>query len=426
MRTSVLLLPCLVLCLRGQSEVVAVNIDSVIHPVTTEILRHAMDQAKRDGAAAVLIRLNTPGGLLEATRETVSLMLDSPVPVVTLVRPAGARAASAGFFILLAGDIAAMTEGTNTGAASPVLMGQTMDPVMRKKVESDTAASMRGLAARRGRNAEVAESAVFEAKSFTYLEALDKKLIDLVVRDEADLWAKLDGRTVVRPDGRKLVLKTSGVRVVEYRMTLRERAVSTVADPNLAFLLLVAGALLLYIEFSTPGLIAPGVGGAILLLVALMSLSVLPIRIAGAALLLLAVALFVLEVKIASHGVLGIGGAVAMVFGAMLLVEGPPEMRIRLSTALAVSLPFAIIVVFLVSIVVKARLRPAVSGAEGMLLEQGVAYTELDPTGTVLIHGEYWNARSDAPVPRGAKVRVSAMNGLLLQVEPVSVGPEEE
>ena len=425
MRTS-LLLPCLALCLRGQSEVVAVNIDSVIHPITTEILRHAVEQAQRANATAVLIRLNTPGGMLEATRESVSCLLTSPVPVVTLVRPSGGRAASAGFFILLAGDIAAMTEGTNAGAASPILMGQTMDPVMRKKVESDAAASLRGLAARHGRNAAVAETAVLEAKSFTHQEALEKKLIDLIVRDEADLWARLDGRTIVRPDGRKMVLKTSGVRIVDYQLTLRERAVSTIADPNLAFLLLVAGALLLYIEFTTPGLIAPGVTGAILLLLALMSLSVLPINSAGVALLVLAVALFALELKITSHGVLGVGGAVAMVLGAVLLVEGPPEMRIRLSTALAVSLPFALITVFLVSLIIQARSRPAVSGAEGMLREQGVAWTELNPTGTVLIHGEYWNARAAAHVPRGARVRVTTMNGLLLQVETVTGRMEKE
>lgn len=426
MRTSVLLLPCLALCLRGQSEVVAVNIDSVIHPVTAEILRHAVDQARREHATALLIRLNTPGGMLEATREGVSCLLTSPVPVVTLVRPSGGRAASAGFFLLLAGDIAAMTEGTNTGAASPVLIGQTMDPVMRKKVENDAAASIRGLALRHGRDAAVAETAVLEAKSFTDREALDKKLIDLIVHDEADLWAKLDGRTVARSDGRNLTLKTAGARVVDYELTLRERAVSLVSDPNLAFLLLVAGALLLYIEFTTPGLILPGVSGAILLLVGLMSLSVLPINSAGVALLLLAMTLFALELKIASHGVLGVGGTVAMVLGAMLLVEGPPEMRIRLSTALAVSLPFAAITVFLVSLVVKARLRPAVSGAEGLLREHGVAWTELNPTGTVLIHGEYWNARAAVPVARGAEVRVASREGLLLEVEAVSVGREKE
>ncbi|HEY3440368.1 MAG TPA: nodulation protein NfeD [Paludibaculum sp.] len=426
MRNALLLLPCLALCLRAQSEVVAVNVDSVIHPITTEILRHAIEQARRDNATALLIRLNTPGGMLEATRESVSGLLASPLPVVTLVRPGGARAASAGFFLLLAGDIAAMTEGTNTGAASPILMGQTMDAVMRKKVESDAAASLRGLAAMRGRNAAVAEMAVLEAKSFTDREALDGKLINLIVRDEADLWARLDGRTVIRSDGHKLVLATAGARVVEYQLTLRERTVSTVADPNLAFLLLVTGGLLLYIEFTTPGLILPGVSGAILLLVALMSLSVLPINSGGVALLVLAVALFALELKITSHGVLGVGGAVAMVLGAMLLVEGPPEMRIRLSTALAVSLPFAAIAVFLVSLILKARSRPVVSGAEAMLLEQGVAWTELNPAGTVLIHGEYWNARAAAPVPRGSKVRVSSMDGLLLYVEPIAAGMEKE
>jgi len=217
---------------------------------------------------------------------------------------------------------------------------RTVGPGLGGKGEHDWAGARRGLAARRGRNASVAETAVLEAKSFTHQEALEKKLIDLVVRDEADLWVKLDGRAVVRPDGRKVALKTGSVRVVEYQPTLRERAVSLVADPNLSFLLLVAGGLLLYIEFTIPGLILPGVSGAILALLALMSLSVLPINMAGAALLLLAVVLFALEVKIVSHGVLGAGGAVAMALGAMLPIEGAPGLRYRPCTERAVSPPF--------------------------------------------------------------------------------------
>ncbi len=337
------------------SPAIAVDFQSVIHPVSVEILRHAIEQAKNEGAPFVLIRLNTPGGLLEATRKIIEVISASPVPVVTFVTPSGGRAASAGFFILLSGDVAAMAAGTRTGAASPVTLGEPMDPVMRKKVESDAAAALRSLAGRHGRNWQAAEAAVLQAKSFTSEEALKEKLIDLVVRDEQELWAKLDGWQVKRADGSVTTLKTAGVTVRPYELTLRERVVQALADPNLAFLILVTGGLLLYWEFTQPGMILPGVAGAILLLLGLLALSVLPINFAAVGLLVLAVVLFVLEAKIVSHGILATGGVVSMVLGAVLLVEGPPELRIRWATALAVSIPFGIITVFLLSLVIRAR-----------------------------------------------------------------------
>lgn len=410
--------PLLAVALHAQPRAMTVDVDSVVHPVTVEIMRHAAEEARRTNAALLLVRLNTPGGMLEASRGVIEQITNSPAPVVTLVGPGGGRAASAGFFLLLAGDVAAMTEGTHTGAAAPVLLGQPMDPVMRKKVENDAAAWIRGLAGRRGRNVEAAEKAVFEARSFTSREALDQKLIDLVVRDEAELWARLDGRVVVRPDGSRTILRTAGMRVSPYRLSLRERAVSAIADPNLAFLLVVVGGLLLYMEFTSPGLVLPGVAGGILFLLGLLSISVLPITGTGVLLLILAGVLFLLEAKIASHGVLGVGGAVAMAFGAVLLVEGPPEMRIRPLTAIAVSVPFAMIIVFLVSLVIRARLRPATTGIEGLMSETGVALTDLDPAGTVLIHGERWRAEAIGRVAEGTEVRVKAVTGLRLQVEP--------
>lgn len=399
-------------------RVVAVTVGSVIHPITTEILTHAAQQAEREQAQFLLVRLNTPGGLLDATRTTIEKIVASPVPVVTFVTPAGGRAASAGFFLLQAGDVAAMAEGTHTGAASPVILGQPMDPVMRKKVESDSTAFLRSLASKRGRNSELAEKTVLEAKSFTAQEAIASKLVDLVVTDEAGLLAALDGREVTRFDGRKTVLHSAGAQVVEYDLTLRERVTAALSDPNLAFVMMALGAMGLYIEFTTPGIVFPGVAGGILLILGLMSLSVLPINWAAAALLGLAIALFVLEAKIASHGILGTGGAVAMVLGAVLLVEGPPEMRIRLATAIGVSLPFALITIFLVSLVIKARARPAETGKQGLLSQTGVAVTALDPQGTIFIDGEYWNAVSSQPVPEGTRVRVTAVDGLLLKVEP--------
>lgn len=418
MRSVVFLLALLALPCPGQPRVVSVDIDSVIHPVTVEVVGHAIAQAHSQNAALVLLRLNTPGGLLEATRQTIEAIAASPVPIVSFVTPSGGRAASAGFFLLLAGDVAAMAEGTHTGAAAPVTLGEPLDPVMRRKIESDTAASVRSLAARHQRNGEAAEKAVFEAKSFTSEEALKERLIDLVVRDEAQLWARLDGREVVRPGGAKAVLRTAGAVVTPYQPTLRERVVLQLADPNLAFLILVLGGLLLYVEFTQPGMILPGVAGAIMVLLGLLALSVLPINGAAAALLVLAVVLFALEAKLASHGVLAAGGAVAMVIGAMLLVEGPPVLRIRFSTALAVTLPFTLITVFLLSLVVRARLRPAVTGEAGLLNETGFASTDLSPKGMVFVHGEYWSAVASAPIPQGARVRVAAVEGLLLKVEP--------
>ena len=405
-------------------RVIAVNIDGVVHPVTTEIVGHAIDQAKRENAELLLVRLNTPGGLLEATRQVVEKIVASPVPVVTYVTPSGGRAASAGFFILGAGDIAAMAPGTNTGAAAPILLGQEMDPVLRQKAQNDAAASVRSMAAKRGRNAALAEKAVLESKSFTDKEALDDRIIDLIATDEADLLRQLDGRQITRFDGRQQTLGLAGASVVDYEKKLREKIMSALADPNLALVLMVLGALGIYIEFSSPGLIVPGVGGALLVLLGLSGLSLLPINWLGAALLVLALALFVLEAKIVSHGILGAGGALAMILGAMLLVESPlPEMRVRLSTAVSLALPFAIITTFLVSLVIRARVSKVVTGAAGMQGELGIAHTALTPKGKVFVHGEYWDAVSSAPVAAGAEVRVTGMDGLILNVEPTSAQP---
>ena len=386
-------------------KVIAVNLDGVIHPITAEIVNRAIQQAGRDNAAALLLRLNTPGGLLDATRQLDQALLKSPVPVITFVTPSGGRAASAGFFILEAGDVAAMAPGTNTGAASPVLLNQEMDKVMRAKVENDSAAMLRTMMANRGRNVTVAETTVREAKSFTEREALDNHLID-------------QGREITRFDGKKVRLELAGAEVVEYEETFRERVISAIADPNLGFILLIAGALGLYVEFSSPGLVFPGVMGAISLLLGLSSLSVLPINWVGVALLVLSLAFFVAEAKFATHGVLGIGGTVAMIFGAVLLVDAPPALRIHWATAIAVAVPFALITMFLVTLVLRARRNKVVTGQQGMIAEIGEARTALDPRGKVFVHGEYWDAESAVPVDAGTRVRVTDVDGLVLKVEP--------
>jgi membrane-bound serine protease (ClpP class) len=401
-------------------KVVAVNVDGIVHPVTVEIVGHAIEEASREGAAAILVRLNTPGGLLDATREINEKIVASRVPVIAFVTPSGGRAASAGFFLLEAADIAAMAPGTNTGASSPVLMSGEMDAVMRSKVENDTSAWLRGIVSKRGRNADLAETTVRAAKAFTDKEALDNHLIELIAADEQHLFAALDGREVKRFDGHAEVLHLGDAQISEYQLSARERVISSIADPNIGFILLVLGALGIDVEFSAPGLIFPGVAGGILALLGLSSLAVLPINWAGAALLILGAALFILEAKFASHGILGVGGTVAMILGAVLLINGPPEVRIHLSTALAVSVPFALITMFLVSLVMRARANKVVMGGGGLLNLTGQAFTTLAPSGKVFVHGEYWDAVSTVPVEQGGEVRVIAVDGMKLRVEPSS------
>jgi membrane-bound serine protease (ClpP class) len=394
------------------------DIDSVVHPITVETVASVIEQAQTERADLLLVRLNTPGGLMEATREVVERLIASPVPVVTYVAPSGARAASAGFFLLMSGDVAAMSPGTRTGAASPVLLGKELDPVMRRKIESDATAWLRSLAARRGRNAKLAELTVTEAKSFTEQEALEAKLIDLVAGSEEELFRKLDGRTITLFDGTKRTLQLQAPVIVSYEPTLRQKILKAVSHPNIAFILLILGLLGLYIEFSTPGLIFPGVLGAILALLGLAALSILPINWLGVALIVLALVLFVLEAKFTSFGVLGVGGAVAMILGAMLLVEGPPEFRINFAAAAAVGVPFALIAVFLTTLVIRAQVNKPDTGRSGLIGKIGVARTSLNPEGKVFVHGEYWDAVCSVAVPEGTPVRVQAVEGLRLFVEP--------
>ncbi len=407
------------LCAAGPA-VLAVDIDGVVHPVTVEIISSAIEQARHDNDTLLIVRLNTPGGLMDAMRESIEKILASPVPVVTYVTPSGGRAASAGFFLLEAGDVAAMEPETNTGAAHPVVMGAEMDPVMKQKLEQDATALLRSICSKRGRNSDLAQTAVLQSKSFTDQEALSNHLIDLVAADERELLAKLDGREVTRFNGTKQTLHVAGAGVAVYEKNIRQKILAAVADPNIALILLVLGVLGIYIEFTSPGLIVPGIIGAILALLGLAALSMLPINWLGAALLVLAMSLFVLEAKFASHGILGIGGAVCMVLGALLLVNSPlPELRIKLATALSLAIPFSLITVLLVSLVVKARSNKVITGSEGMIGEVGVATSEIAPEGKIFVRGEYWNAIADAPIAAGTRVRVKSMEGLRLTVEPV-------
>jgi membrane-bound serine protease (ClpP class) len=405
----------------SRPQILVADITNVIAPVTVEMVARALDQAAHDNDAAVVLRIDTPGGLMESMRNITQRIIAAPMPVITWVAPSGARGASAGFFILEAGDVAAMAPGTNTGAAHPVLLGSEMDPVMKQKVENDAAASLRSVTSRRGRNSELAEKAVRESKSFTEKEALENKLIEIIAANETDLLHQLDGRTITRFDGSQTVLHVRDAQVRLYQPNLRQQILSAISDPNMALILLVVGALLIYVEFGNPGMVLPGVFGAVLVLLGLSALSVLPINWLGAGLLILAMTMFVLEAKFATHGILTAGGAACMVLGAVLLVDSPlPELRIHLSTAISVALPFAVITAFLLSLAVRARAGKVVTGAEGMVGEIGVAVEDINPEGRIFVHGEYWNAVSSTPIASGNRARVRQVDHLKLAVEPVS------
>ena len=418
-RRAFLLLLLLTVAGAAPAAVLRVTVSDMIHPISDEFIGRALVEAARRNDDAVVIELRTPGGLIESTRSIVEKIITSRVPVIVYVSPSGSTAASAGFFVLEAADIAAMAPGTNTGAAHPVVLGEKMDEVMKTKMENDAAAFMRTIAARRGRNVAVAESAVRESKSFTEQEALSQKLIDVVAPDFPSLLRAVQGRRVRLYSGRSVILNVAGKPITSYGMTLKERILSRLMDPNLAFLLFVLGGLALFAEFNHPGAVVPGVVGAISILLALFALNLLPTRFAALALMLAAFALFALEVKYATHGVLGIGGIICMIFGALFLVDGPiPEMRVHIVTAIFVSVPIGLIAIFLTTIAVRARRNRVVTGREGMIGEVGVARTQLGPSGKVFVHGELWNAVARSEVPEGARVRVSGVDGLQLIVEP--------
>ena len=314
-----------------------------------------------------------------------------------------------------------MAPGTNTGAAHPVILGGgKMDDVMKEKMENDAAALMRSVTAHRGRNVEVAESTVRQSKSFTDQEALSQHLIDYIASNENDLFRQIDGKSFKRFNGDRATLNLSGQPVVSYDMTLKERILDALMDPNIAFLLLAIGALALYVEFNHPGAVVPGTVGVVFILVAAFALNLLPTRFAALVLILGAFALFAGEAKFATHGVLTIGGIVLLTLGGLLLVDSPiPEMRVHLLTALAVSIPFGLITAFLMTIALRARRNKMVTGAQGLLGETGVAQTALSPQGKVFVHGELWDAIASSPMPAGQLVIVRRIDGLTLQVDPL-------
>ncbi|MBV8282816.1 MAG: nodulation protein NfeD [Candidatus Eremiobacteraeota bacterium] len=402
----------------SRPQIVVLRLDDTIQPISEEYLTRGLTLAETNRSAAILIVLNTPGGLLDTTRSMVGKILASTVPVIVYVAPSGSRAGSAGFFLMESADIAAMAPGTNAGAAHPVVEGAKLDDIMKQKLENDTTAFLRSYVARRGRDTNAAQDAVLNSKSYTANEAEQLHLIDLVAPNEHELLDAVDGRSIKRFDGTTVTLHTRNASLFEVDPTLREKLLDRLMDPNLAVLILVLGGLLIYLEFNTPGTIIPGALGTLLLLTALFALNMLPVRYTAVMLLIAAFALLVLEAKFPSHGVLASAGILALVFGTLTLVEGPiPEMRVHISTAIACGVAFGLITVFLVRIAIRARRNKVITGPQALVGNIAIAQQPLTPRGQVLIHGELWQAESAHPAAPGDPVRVRSIDGLTLLVD---------
>ena len=406
--------------LAQQPVVEKLILSDTIQPISEGELVRAIALANRDGAQALLVELDTPGGLLESTRTMVGAILGSRVPVIVYVSPGGARAGSAGFFLLEAADIAAMAPGTNAGAAHPVLeFGGQPDATMTEKIQNDTEAFLRSYVTRRNRNPEAAEAAVHSSHSYTAQEALDQHLIDLVSSSDTELLAALNGREITRMDGTKVTLHLGQARIDLVRPSLRDELLGWLVNPHIALLLLVGGALLIYLEFNTPGTIVPGALGTLMVLLAVFALNLLPIRYTALMLLVAALALLLLEAKFGGHGVLAVAGIVCLTFGTLTLVAAPiPEMAIHPLVAIAVSVAFGGITAFLVRLAIRARRRKSRLGAEALVGSRAQAMEALEPEGHVLVEGEIWLAVAAEPVAAGSPVQVVGFDQMLLHVAP--------
>ncbi len=397
--------------------VARVDVEGVISPVTLRIISTAIDRARAEGAVALIVQLDTPGGLERSMRSIVQQILNSDVPVIVYVAPTGARAASAGVFITMAAHVAAMAPATNIGAAHPVAIGGEMDKETVKKVENDAAAFVRTVARARGRNAEWAEKAVRQSVSATEGEALKLKVIDLVASSTAVLLDAIDGRSVKTPKG-DVVLRTKGAEVRPIEISFRDRVLNVITDPNVAYILMMLGLLGLFFELSNPGVILPGVIGGISLILAFFAFQSLPVSYAGLLLILFAIVLFIAEVKVVSHGILAIGGIVAMVLGSLMLYDAP-SVELRVSWGVLVPTVAVTAGLFILALTagIRALTQRQTTGAAGLLGMAGVARTPIDPDGHVLVNGELWRARADGGrIDEGERVHVVAVEGLTVKV----------
>ena len=409
-------------------KVFELRIGDEIEPVMAEYIDNGIQEAARIQANLILITMDTPGGLSTSMEDIIQHILDSPVPVAVFISTVGSRGASAGFFILLSADIAAMAPGTHSGAASPLLaiggVPLQVDETLKKKILNDATAFLRSYTAKRGRNVELAESAVVDGKAWTETEALDGKLIDLIANSPEDLLAKLDGRTIKRFDGSTVQLTLRNPVRVPFSQSFRQRFLSRIVQPDAFFILLIVGVLGLYTEFTHPGMVAPGVIGGIALVLALYAMHILPVEPAGIVLILLALGLFILEAKYTSHGVLAIGGIVAMLLGALMLVRSPlTHAGVSLGVAFGVTMPFALLTILLMRLVLSSRLWKPSTGSEQLLGSPGEVTEPLVRQrdsemfqGMVRMHGELWRAVAQEEIPAGAQVQVTRIEGLTLHV----------
>ncbi len=409
--------------------VLELKLNGEVEPILATYIDEGLADAARRHAALVLITMDTPGGLSDSMTDIIHHILDSPVPVAVYVTPTGARGASAGFLILLSGDIAAMTPGTRTGAATPIFMpgwvSMPIDEVLRKKINNDATAFLRSFTEKRGRNPVLAETAITDAHAFSEKEALDGHMIDLIVNDKDELLRELNGREITRFNGRKEKLSLDNYTRSDFELSARQRFLARIVEPDMFFLLILVGALGLYTEFTHPGVIAPGVIGGICMVLALYAMQILPVNFAGVLLIILALALFALEAKFTSHGILLIGGIVSMLLGATFLVRSPlTPGGVSFGVALAATLPFAFLTVFLMRLVLKSRKWKSATGREELLGEEGVVTVALAGAneGMIRIHGELWRAASRENIQAGTRVRVLRVDGLKLEVEPVAAG----
>jgi membrane-bound serine protease (ClpP class) len=394
-------------------------LSDTIQPVTAAELDRALAKANSDGAQALLIELDTPGGLLDSMRSMAKAIMGSRIPVIVYVSPAGSRAGSAGFYLLESADVAAMAPGTNAGAAHVVSELGKMDDTMSQKIENDAEAFLRGYVLIRGRNVDSATAAAQSSKSYTAEEALSQHLIDLIADNDNALLTALDGRTITRMDGSKQVLHLAGARVVMFKPSVREGLLGWLVNPNIALLMLVGGALLIYLEFNTPGTIVPGALGTLMVLLAIFGLNLLPIRYTAVLLLVAAIGLLVLEAKFGGHGALGVAGIVCLTFGMLTLVAAPvPELGVSPLIAIAVSAAFGVITVFLLRLAWRARRMKSRLGVDAMVGSPASAMEPLEPEGHVLVEGEIWRAVASQPVAMGTPLRVVGHEHYLLRVEP--------
>lgn len=404
----------------GLSQVSVVKVNGPVNPITADYLHRNLIESALRSDTLLLVEMDTPGGLDSAMREIVKDIFASPVPVAVYVAPAGARAASAGAVIALAADICVMAPGTNIGAAHPITIGETPDKVMERKIVNDAEAYIEGIARKRGRNTGIAQQMVRDSISLTADKALAGRVIDLIASDRQDLLKKIDGRSIVR-DGREMVLHLAGAEVREYEMGTRERILNIISNPDVAYVLMMLGFLGLFFEFSNPGVILPGVIGGISLILAFFAFQTLPVNYAGVLLILFAIVLFIAEIKIVSHGLLTLGGMIAMVLGSLLLFQSSePYLRVSIGVILVTVLMTTIFFAFVVAKAVKAHRQRPVTGREGLVGEVGIADTEIMPEGKVLVRGEYWNAASSERIMKGDKVVVTAVEGMRVKVSKVT------